>query len=124
MLGGRSTTPIIAALILLAVAYLGFLSGHSPVQHVEGTREASTAVGSLEYPAASGWRPAGGSSAIGDLSITMASMLAPAGNSARAGLILGRLASGSSPLPPAFLAGLRELPTTEVVYLLNTQAYR
>lgn len=124
MLDGRRTTPLIAALILLAVAYFGFLSGHSPVEHVEGTREASTVVGSLEYPAASGWRPAGGSRAIGDLSITMASMLAPDGNSARAGLILGRLASGSNPLPPAFLAGLRELPTTEVVYLLNTQAYR
>jgi hypothetical protein len=124
MLGGGRAMPLIATLILLAVAYLGFLSGHSPVEHIEGTHEAATVVGSLEYPAASGWRPAGGSRAIGDLSITMASVLAPAGNSARAGLIVGRLASSSNPLPPAFLAGLRELPSTGVVYLLNTQAYR
>jgi hypothetical protein len=124
MQGGRLTTLLVAAPTLLAVAYLGFLSGHSPVQRAELTREASSALGSLDYRSTSGWHPALGAPAVPSLAITPTLVLAPGGDSSRAGLILGRLESRSNPLPPDFLARLRQLPHTEVVSLLNTQAYR
>jgi hypothetical protein len=120
---GRRILLLLAAALLL-FAIVGFLIGHNPHERVEATREASARVGSLDYPSASGWERASGAPMVPGLSITQPLELAPHAKSSSAGLIVGQLARDSVPLPVSFLSLLREPPTTEVVFLLNTQAYR
>ncbi len=120
---------IVAILVLLTVAIVGYLEGHGHASPppMESTREASNAVTVVNYDAASGWRPASstGVATIPGLSISQPLVLAPDGNAAHAGLIVGRLLDSEfGPVPPQLLAGVRQLPDSEVVDLLNTQAYR
>jgi len=119
--------PIIAALILLTAAVLGYLAGrgHSTAAPVESAREVSNAGTTLSYASASGWQPTSGAPALPGLTIAQPLVLAPGGDGARAGLIVGQLlGSESSPLPPQLLAHLSQLPSTAVVDLSNTQAYQ
>jgi len=52
-------------------------------------------------------------------------LLAPSGKGARTGLLSGQIPGGeASPLPSAFLAQLHGAPHTDVVNLLDAQAYR
>jgi hypothetical protein len=118
---------IVAVLILVTVAILGYLvgQGRSTAAHVESTREASNAVTTVNYPSAAGWQPASGAPTVAGLSIAHPLVLAPGGGVARGGLVVGQLlGSESRPLPPELLEHLRELPRAEVVDLFNTQAYR
>jgi hypothetical protein len=125
----RSLLPL-AAFVLAAVAILGYMAGyrHAPattptVTHRETTRTVSEAGVLLEYPA--GWQPAKASTTVPGLPISHPLMLAPGGNSARAGLLAGQLPSGEpSPLPARFLALLQGTPHTEVVNLIDGQAFR
>jgi hypothetical protein len=99
----RIFTPlVIAASILVSVAIFGYLIGHSrsSAAPAEGVREASNAVGSLDYPSTSGWRPAPAAPRIPGLSIAQPLVLAPEGDTSRAGLIAGQFVeNGSLPLP-------------------------
>ncbi len=118
---------IVAVLVLMTVAIVGYLDGHGSASTtaVERTREASNAVTIVNYNSASGWRPASAAPAIPGLSVAQPLVLGPGGGAARAGLVVGRLlGSEFGPVPPQFLAALRGHADTEVVDLLNTQAYR
>jgi hypothetical protein len=119
---------VIAVLILITVAILGFvLGGHGSSSSAapEATREVANPATTLTYPSASGWRRAYVEPSIPGLSIAQPLILAPKGNAGQSGLIVGQLlGSASSPLPPTFLQGLHESPAAAVVGLANTQAYR
>jgi hypothetical protein len=117
---------LVAALIFVTVAILGYVVGHSgsSAAPAESTREAANAVTLLNYSSASGWQSASGAPPVPGLSIAHPVVLAPNGNAAREGLIVGQMAGQSSPLPPQLLERLSQLPSGEVVDLLNTQAYR
>jgi hypothetical protein len=117
--------PTIAAPLLVVVAVFGYVAGHrrAVAPSTQGTRIASGTSIVLEYPAS--WQPVHGAPAIPGLSISSPLALAPGGDYAHAGLLSGKLGGGeSSPLPSSFLALLRGVPRTEVVELLDVQAYR
>jgi hypothetical protein len=118
---------IVAVLVLMTVAIVGYLDGHgrASTTTVERTREASNAVTVVNYNSASGWGPASAAPAIPGLSVAQPLILGPGGQAAQAGLIVGRLLDSEfGPVPPQFLTALKAPADTEVVDLLNTQAYR
>ena len=118
---------IVAVLVLLTVAIVGYLDGHgrSSAAPVETTREASNAAMVVNYAFASGWRQASRAPAIPGLATTQSLVLAPHGDGAHAGLIVGQLpGGGATPVPPQLLAKVRQFRNADVVDLLNTQAYR
>ncbi len=124
----RSLRPIVIP-VLVVVAIVGYLVGvhrapaPSTAASAQRTRIASGSSVLLEYPA--GWQPAASAPAIPGLAIAHPLLLAPGGDSGHAGLLSGQLpAGGSSPLPASFLALVRGIPGTEVVDLVNVQAYR
>ncbi len=126
--GSRSLFPLVA-LALMAVAIFGYLAGYrrapvmSSAAHIETTRTVSGASVLLEYPA--GWQLSTAIHAIPGLPLAHRLSLAPGGETTRAGLLGGQLPSGEpSPLPGRFLALLRGVPHTEVVNLIDGQAYR
>lgn len=95
----------------------------TPVTHRETTRTVSEAGVLLEYPA--GWQPTKAVVSVPGLSIARPLLLAPGGDAVRAGLLAGELPSGESgPLPARFLALLHGTPHTEVVNLIDGQAFR
>jgi hypothetical protein len=111
--------------VLVAVAILGYVAGHSRSQGVstEKLRTASAANVVLDYP--STWRHASGDTGVPGLPIAHSIALAPDGNAAHAGLLVGALPRGElGPLPGRFIASMRALPETEVVNLQEVQAYR
>ncbi len=127
------TTPNLLRLavpLLVAIAGAGLFAGHlhsssTPAGAATATRIAYGANVQLEYPAS--WRQTSAdlAPAIAGLPIADALLLAPGGRGARAGLLSGQIPDGeSSPLPDAFLALLHDAPHTEVVDLLDAQAYR
>jgi hypothetical protein len=118
---------IIAVLLLITVAIVGYLYGHgnSTVAPVERTREASNAVTVITYDSASGWLPVSSAPTIPGLAIGQSLVLGPGDGAKSAGLVVGQLLESEfGPLPPRLLAALRQPPQTDVVDLLNTQAYR
>lgn len=137
----RHILPPVVIPILVVVAIAGYILGihRAPAASVvapaagsgsasvgasgEGTRIASGAGILLEYPMS--WQPAGSAPAIPGLTLTHTLALAPGGDSAHAGVLSGQLPAGEpAPLPAAFVALVHGIPHTEVVSLLNTQAYR
>jgi hypothetical protein len=111
--------------VLVAVAILGYVAGHSGSKgpSSEKLRTARSANVVVDYPA--DWRPVDRAPAIPGLAIVRPIVLAPHGNAARAALLVGSLPRGElSPLPGRFVSSLRGLPDTEVVNLLEIQAYR
>jgi hypothetical protein len=119
----------LVAFVAVAVAIFGYTAGYrrapvtSVAAHSETTRTASGANVLLEYPA--GWQPATAVAAIPGLPIAHPLLLVPGGDPARAGLLSGQLPGGqSSPLPGRFLSLLRGTPHTEVVNLIDGQAFR
>jgi hypothetical protein len=123
--------PRLAAPLLLAIAIAGFVVGH---RHTSATPAGAAAAKTrtvygasvlLEYPARWQQVEAHLAPAIPGLGITSAVLLSPGGKGVRAGLISGQLpGGGASPLPSAFLAQLHSTPHTDVVDLLDAQAYR
>ncbi len=114
---------VFAGPVLVAVAIIGYVAGHGRGVYAERTHTALSASVLLTYP--SDWRPTAGAPKIPGLSIAHPFAVAPDGDVARAGLLTGELVGGEpSPLPARFVERMRELPDTEVMYLLDTQAYR
>ncbi len=111
-------------LLLAAAATIGYLAGdsHSNGASNRAMRTLSAASVLLEYP--SGWQRTAPAPEIPGLSVAHATALAPRGDGAHVGLIVGRLPEGeASPLPGSFVAHLGKLPDTQVVNLLEIQAY-
>jgi hypothetical protein len=121
--GGGVPTAVIP--VLVAVAVLGYVAGHSGShgQSSEKLRTATSANVVVDYPA--GWEPVARAPAIPSLAIVRPIVLAPHGNPANAALLVGSFPRGElSPLPGRFVSSLRRLPDTKVVNLLEIQAYK
>lgn len=113
------------AIVLAAVALLGYLAGHdrSPGRSREKSHTLAAAGVLLAYP--SDWQPASAAGEIPGLSLAHQAVLAPDGEAAHAGLLTGQI-PGNEPslLPRRFMTQMRSLPDTEIVELVGTQAYR
>ena len=121
---GRSSRYGVAVL-LVAVAVVGFLAGQSRASGPEPLREAANAAVTVRYSPAPGWRPVADAPQIAGLSLTQPLAFAPGEDPAVVGLIAGELADvGSLPLPHAFLARLGTPPRGEAVELPGVPAYR
>lgn len=121
----RRGLPTVVVPLLVAVAILGYVAGHSRSQSAssEGLRTVTNANVVLHYPG--GWRKVENAPQIPGLSIAHQLGLAPNGDAARAGLLVGTLPSGElSPLPGRFVSSLSRLPETRIVSLLEVEAYR
>jgi hypothetical protein len=118
---------VLAVLVLLTVAVVGYLlgGGGSSARSTEATREAANAFTTVSYSSPSVWATASAAPSVPGLSIANPLVLAPTGDAAQGGLIVGQLVNGgSSPLPAPLLERLHESPSTDIVNLSNTQAYR
>jgi hypothetical protein len=121
----RPALPVLVVPVLLAVAALGYLAGHrhSGATSPRPPRAVTTGNVVLDYPP--GWRAVAAGPSIPDLALAHPSAIAPRAASTSAGLLVGALpASELAPLPRSFVAKLRRAPSTEIVNLLEVQAYR
>jgi len=120
----RPVLPFAVVPVLIAVAILGYLVGHSSGKG--GSSEDRAAAGgnvAIGYPR--GWRMARIAPGIPQLSVAEVVVIAPKGAAEHAGLMLGMLPAGElAPLPKRFVATLARLPSPEIVNLVETQAYR
>jgi len=123
-LGARR--PLVALLLFVAVAALGYEAGHGVGGHGSSSTSTRTVLVDgvlLDYPSA--WKRAAGGPPIAGLVLAHELTLTPPGQAARAGLTVGSLAAGDpGPLPQGLLAQLRSSPRTDVVNLSEVQAYR
>jgi hypothetical protein len=124
-LADRRLRSAIAA-VLVAVAILGYVAGghgRSAAASVEKVR--SVVAGGVLVGAPMAWQRAAAAPAIPGLAIANPVVFAPERNAANAGFLTGQFAGGQpSPLSAGFLASLPALPHTEVVNLVESQAYR
>jgi len=114
-----------AALLLAAVAIIGYLAGNSESTSASRATLLTLSAGNvvLEYP--SNWQRTSAVPAIPGLALAKATALAPRGDGAQAGLLVGQLPEGEpGPLPESFVAQLDQLPDAEVVDLIEIQAYK
>ena len=110
--------------VLIAVAILGYLVGHSGGKG-GSSEDRATAGGNVALGYPRGWRMARVAPGIPQLSVADVVVIAPRGRAEHAGLMLGMLpAGGLAPLPKRFVATLARLPSPEIVNLVETQAYR
>lgn len=116
---------ISAVPVLVLAAMLGYLAGHGHGASASDQKTRSLLAGPVRLNAPTNWRLAGAAPGISRLAIVNPVVVAPGGNSASAGLLSGELPAGEpSPLPAPFVAGLTRLPETQVVNLVEAQAYR
>jgi hypothetical protein len=107
--------------LLVAIAVIGYLVGHSRSNRPEPPRIARTAKIVIEYPV--GWAAVAHGPLIPGLALDQAQRLAPRGG--RAGLLVGLLpANEPGPLPVDFLERVRRQPQIAIVNLAEAQAYR
>jgi hypothetical protein len=120
----RPVLPLEVVPVLIAIAILGYVAGHSSGK--SGSSERQTERGAdvaLGYPP--GWRMADVAPGVPGLSIAGVIAIAPNGQAEHAGLMLGGLPSRElAPLPASFVAALQRLPVPEIVNLVETQAYK
>jgi hypothetical protein len=120
----RPALPVLVIPVLVVVAVLGYLVGHRHSHGISPPRARSATTGNvvIDYPA--GWRAVAGPPRVPNLAITRAQAIEPSGD-AGAGLLIGTLPAGElAPLPRQFVTKLLRPPTTEIVNLLEIQAYR
>src|SRR5271165_6054616 len=116
---------ISAVPVLLVAALVGYLVGHGHAASASSEKTRSLLVGGVLVNAPVDWRLAPASPAIPGLTMVNPVDLAPGGDGANAGLISGQLPAGEpSPLPAPFVAHLSGLPQTQIVNLVEAQAYR
>jgi hypothetical protein len=111
--------------VLIAVAILGYVAGHSSAGSGPPERQAAKGADvALGYPA--GWSKLSRVPSIPGLPVSGASAIAREGAVADAGLVLGSLSPGEpAPLPASFVAKLGgRLPAPQIVNLVETQAYK
>jgi hypothetical protein len=119
----------LAGLLAVAVAIFGYTAGYrrppaaASTDHRETMHTVSDASVLFEYP--TGWRQTSAVAVVPGLSLAHAVLLAPRGDSARAGLLVGQLPGGErTQLPAPLLSLLRGAAHTEVVNLIDGQAFR
>ncbi|HEX4467044.1 MAG TPA: hypothetical protein VH025_07640 [Solirubrobacteraceae bacterium] len=128
MYASARSLPQVLVPVLVALAIAGYLIGirHASAAPVASAGEASRvaygATVELRYPV--GWGPASEFPQLRGLPVSHPLVLAPNGKASEAGLLTGQLPrSRANPLPPAFVKLLQSPPRTEVVALLDEQAY-
>jgi hypothetical protein len=116
--------PVEVVPVLIAVAILGYVAGHSSGKSGSPENQAQKGADvALGYPP--GWRMARTAPGIPQLPVANVIVVAPEGNAEKAGLMFGGLPSGElAPLPKRFVATLRRLPAPQIVNLVETQAYK
>jgi hypothetical protein len=116
--------PVEVVPVLIAVAILGYVAGHSSGKSGSPENQAQKGADvALGYPA--GWRMAKIAPGIPQLSVANVIVVAPKGDAEKVGLMFGGLPSGEpAPLPKRFVATLRRLPAPQIVNLVETQAYK
>jgi hypothetical protein len=117
--------PVEVVPVLIAVAILGYVVGHSSGKSgsPENQAQKGADVAALDYP--TGWRMARIAPGIPQLSVADVIVAAPKGKAEKAGLMFGALPSGElAPLPKRFVATLRPLPAPQIVNVGETQAYK
>ncbi len=111
--------------ILLLAALLGYLAGHGHAASASDQKTRSLLAGSVLLDAPADWRVASTAPAIPGLTATNTVVVAPGGDADTAGLLSGELpAGGPTALPASLLADLSGPPETQVVNLVQGQAYR
>jgi hypothetical protein len=111
--------------VLLLAALLGYVAGHSHAASASGQKTRSLLAGSVLVEAPADWRVASTAPAIPGLTVANTIVVAPGGDADTAGLLSGELpAGGPTPLPAPFLADVSGVPETQVVNLVQGQAYR
>jgi hypothetical protein len=107
--------------LLVAVAVIGYLVGHSHSNRPESPRIARTAKVLIEYPV--GWAAVARGLSVPGITLDQAQRFSPRGGAA--GLIVGLLpANEPGPLPASFLERVRRQPQISIVDLAEAQAYR
>ena len=113
------------AVVLVAVAIVGYLAGHGHSAAAAPKKIRSVLVGTVLVDAPSDWQQAAAPPAIPGLAIVRPVVLAPQGDAAETGFVTGQLPAGQAgPLPSQLLAQLPAVPHAEVVNLVESQAYR
>lgn len=116
---------ISAVPVLVAAALLGYIVGHGRSASASSEKTRSLPAGDVLVEAPLAWRPATAVPVIPGLVIAHPVVLAPGGDASSAGLVSGTLPAGEpSPLPVPFVTHLSALPETQVVNLVQAQAYR
>ncbi|HEY1834542.1 MAG TPA: hypothetical protein VGG08_08910 [Solirubrobacteraceae bacterium] len=124
----RRVPPVLAP-VLIVLAIFGYIVG----THTGGDSHASSRTAGkpqiatghtivLEYP--STWTKPANTATVAGLTVGEPLTLAPRDDEAHAGLLSGQLPSDADPLPKEFLDLLEKVPTTEVINLLDVQAYK
>jgi hypothetical protein len=114
-----------AVAVLAAVAIIGYLAGHGHAAAASPKTIRSVLVGTVLVGAPSDWQQAAAAPVIPGISIVRPVVLAPSGDAAEVGLLTGQLpAAEPGPLSAQLLAQLPGVPHTEVVNLVESQAYR
>jgi hypothetical protein len=117
--------PTVIAAVLVAVAIAGYVAGHGRSATAAPQKIRSVPVGSVLVGAPADWQQAAAPPAIPGLPIIRPVVLAPHGDAKETGFLTGQLRAGApSPLPAQLLAQLPAVPRTEVVNLVESQAYR
>jgi hypothetical protein len=116
----------VAALVVLAVAILGYIAGHNRSTSASGVQTPRSAfAGNVLLSYAPRWRAAPAAPPIPGLPISHPVVYAPTGDAAGAGLISGQLAGGlTAPLAASFYTRLRGLPEASVVDFVEGEGYR
>jgi hypothetical protein len=113
------------AVALIVAVVVGYLAGRGHARALPREQMYTTSVGTVLLDLPARWRRVSIAQPIPGLAIRHEVAFAPGGDPSSAGLRAGALAAGQpSPLPRAFVSLLRKLPTTDVVGLQETQAYR
>jgi hypothetical protein len=121
----RRALPVAVIPVLVVVAVLGYLVGRTHKHTAAPKPPAAARTGHVVLGFPAGWSAVAGGLRIPSLPVAASSAIGPGGSGASAGLLIGTLAPGGlAPLPRQFVAKLRQAPTTEVVNLLEAQAYR
>ena len=119
----RRPLPTTFVLLLAAAAIIGYVVGHRHSGGPSAEQRLVSANVLLDYPR--GWRPAAAAPEIPALALTNILALAPEGHAGQAGLLVGHLPRGEAgPLPGPFVVRMTQFPDTEVVNLVEVQAYR
>jgi hypothetical protein len=116
---------VAVAAVLVAVAIIGYLAGHGHSAAAAPKKIHSVLVGTVVVGAPSDWQQAAAAPAIPGIAIVRPVVLAPHGDAAETGFLTGQLPAGQpGPLSAELLTELPAVPHTEVVNLVESQAYR
>jgi hypothetical protein len=115
----------VMAAVLVAVAIVGYLAGHGRSAAAAPKKIRSVLVGTVLVGAPSDWQQAAAAPTIPGIAIVRPVVLAPNGDASEIGFVTGQLPAGEpGPLSAQLLAQLPAVPHTEVVNLVESQAYR